>query len=193
MFHTPCILFAGGKSSRMGEDKSLLPFGGFSTLTEYQYSKLSKIFHNVYISTKNPQKFNFNANFIVDAPELQNIYAPTAGFISAFLNLSQEKIFVLSVDTPFVEKSHIAKLIQEDSEKYDATIAKTEDGIQAMCGIYHRSLLDSFVSMQDNNTHKLNNLLQSSQTQYIAFEDKKAFLNLNKPHEYKEALNRLLA
>ncbi len=28
----PLVIFAGGKSSRMGKDKALLPFGGYSTL-----------------------------------------------------------------------------------------------------------------------------------------------------------------
>jgi len=36
------IIFAGGKSSRMGRDKALLPFGGYDTLTEYQYRRLSQ-------------------------------------------------------------------------------------------------------------------------------------------------------
>jgi molybdopterin-guanine dinucleotide biosynthesis protein A len=44
-----CVIFAGGKSSRMGEDKSLLPFGTFSSLAEYQYNRLSNIFDIVYI------------------------------------------------------------------------------------------------------------------------------------------------
>ncbi|MDP1784432.1 MAG: NTP transferase domain-containing protein, partial [Sulfuricurvum sp.] len=42
LFDLPCILFAGGKSSRMGSDKSLLPFGGYPTLAQYQYERLSK-------------------------------------------------------------------------------------------------------------------------------------------------------
>ena len=49
----PLIIFAGGKSSRMGEDKALLPFGGYPTLTQFQYIKLRKNFQNIYISAKN--------------------------------------------------------------------------------------------------------------------------------------------
>jgi len=103
---TPCILFAGGKSSRMGEDKALLPFSPFKTLTEFQYTRLQEIFKNVYISCKDKKKFDFEANFIED---LQNseIYAPTSGFIAAFNRLKEDKIFVLSVDTPFVSHKEI--------------------------------------------------------------------------------------
>ena len=38
----------------MGEDKALLPFGECSTLTQYQYNKLSKIFDNVPQDTDYP-------------------------------------------------------------------------------------------------------------------------------------------
>jgi len=59
------IIFAGGKSSRMGRDKALLPFGEYSTLCEYQYQRLAKIFETVHISTKEA-KFDFDAPLIYD-------------------------------------------------------------------------------------------------------------------------------
>jgi len=187
MIETPCVIFAGGKSSRMGEDKSLLPFAGFSTLTEYQYSRLSKIFKTVYISSKSKDKFSFDAKYIEDI-NINSLYAPTLGFISAFEILKEEKFFVLSVDSPFVNDAVIYKLFSEDSRLYDATIAKTEDGIQPLCGIYHRSLESKFIQMIETNSHKLGFLLKKSKTHFTHFEDKKLFLNLNHPHEYQEAL-----
>jgi molybdenum cofactor guanylyltransferase len=188
MFDVPCIIFAGGKSSRMGEDKALLPFGTFSTLTEFQYARLSKLFKEVYISTKREDKFDFPANFIIDEPTKQPIYAPTAGFIAAFHQLNAEKIFVISVDSPFIEKDEIEKIILADTDDCDATVAKTDFGIEPMCGLYHSSLLPSFIKMQNEKSHKLTLLLKNSHTRQIHFENQKAFLNLNKPNEYQEAL-----
>jgi molybdopterin-guanine dinucleotide biosynthesis protein A len=188
MFDTPCIIFAGGKSSRMGEDKALLPFGSFNTLTEYQYTKLSKLFKNVYISCKDKSKFDFNAAFIEDKKDI-NVYAPTVGFTTAFEKLTTNKMFVLSVDTPFVSHNEIKELLNADNDLYDATIAKSDDGIQPLCGIYHISLLSSFTKMLQNNEHKLGFLLKNSHTKYVYFSQTQPFLNLNHPHEYKEALN----
>jgi molybdopterin-guanine dinucleotide biosynthesis protein A len=187
MFDIPCVIFAGGKSSRMGEDKSLLPFGNFDTLAQFQLSRLNKIFKNVYISCKDKNKFNFEASFIEDI-KTDSTYAPTAGFISVFENLKCENFFALSVDSPFVGETEIQKLIKADKPNHDATIAKINDAIQPMCGIYHISLQNKFKKMLKENNHKLSFLLYSSNTIFVDFENKKSFLNLNHPHEYQEAL-----
>lgn len=187
MLDIPCVIFAGGKSSRMGEDKALLPFSSFKTLTEFQLSRLSTIFQTVYISCKDKSKFQFDANFIEDNDKNQT-FAPTAGFIRSFENIDAEKIFVISVDTPFVSEEVIAQIFQEDSSNLDAIVAKTEQGMHPMCGIYHRSLVTKFQNMQDTNNHKLGYLLKNSHTKYLSFEDETLFLNLNTPQEYKKAL-----
>lgn len=190
MIEIPCVIFAGGKSSRMGEDKALLPFGNFDTLTEFQLYHLSKIFKTVYISCKHKSKFNFNANFIEDI-KLNSSFAPTAGFVAAFRALKCEKFFAISVDSPFVGKKEIEKIILKDDSNLDATIAKTEFGIQPMCGIYHRSLENRFIDMLEKDNHKLGFLLNSAKTNFVEFDEELPFLNLNSPHEYQEALKLL--
>jgi len=188
MFPLSCILFAGGKSSRMGEDKSLLPFGGYATLTEFQYERLKKIFSRVCISTKNRDKFDFDGDFILDPIDAD--FAPTAGFVSTLKALEDERIMVLSVDTPFVDETVFQTLIDADSPELDAVIAQTSEGSHPMCGIYHRSLLGDFERMLADGDHRLGKLLSVSKTQYVAFEDEELFANLNHPHEYQAALSR---
>ena len=190
MFDIPCVIFAGGKSSRMGEDKALLPFGGFNTLTEFQLFRLHKIFKNVCISCKDKSKFNFQADFIEDIKN-SSTYAPTAGFVAIFEHLTCDRFFALSVDTPFVGKNEIEQLINADGSDNDATIAKMASGMQPMCGIYHRSISEKFNQMFKEENHKLGYLLKNSKTIFIDFEDEKPFLNLNHPHEYQEALSLL--
>lgn len=174
----------------MGEDKSLLPFDSFSTLTEYQLSRLSKIFSNVYISCKDKNKFDFDANFIEDIPSKET-YAPTLGFISAFKELKTESFFVISVDAPFIDTKTIQTLLSADKKENDATVAKTDSGMQPLCGIYHNSLEEKFQDMQKTDNHKLGFLLKNSHTSYVHFKDEYPFLNLNNPHEYEIALKRI--
>ena len=174
----------------MGEDKALLPFDNFNTLTEFQLNKLNKIFKTVYISCKDKNKFCFKANFIEDV-KTDNVYAPTAGFVSIYKTLKCNSFFAISVDSPFIDENIIIKLNEEVDNNLDAIIAKTSSAIQPMCGIYFKSLESKFIDMLKTDNHKLGFLLKNSKTKYIDFEDEKAFLNLNNPHEYKEALKLL--
>jgi len=184
-FDLNCVIFAGGKSSRMGQDKSLLPFGDCNTLAEYQYRRLSKLFANVYISTKE-KKFDFEAELIIDAAS-EAVFAPTAGFAAMFRQLRDERVFVLSVDTPFVGEEEIAAILEKDSDDLDAVVAQTASGSHPMCGIYHRTLLPSFKKMLKEENHRLAQLLKSSKTAYVAFDREAPFTNLNHPHEYEAA------
>ena len=192
MLDIPCVIFAGGRSSRMGEDKSLLPFGTSATLTEFQHTRLSKIFKTVYISCKNRDKFSFDANFIEDS-KTDATFVPTAGFIATFKTLQVDAFFAISVDAPFINARIITRLTQEDAKEYDATIAMTQEGVQPLCGIYHRSLEKEFCQMQKEQRHKLRFLLKNSNTNFVAFKDATPFLNINHPSEYQEALRLLNA
>jgi len=185
MLLPPCVIFTGGKSSRMGEDKAFLPFASYTTLLEYQYSRLSKIFPKVYISCKDSSLYDFKADFIED--EEKELYAPTAGFVAIYKVIPDERFFALSVDSPFISKEIIEKISYEDSKNFDATIAKTSEGIQPLCGIYHRSLAKKFDKMLHENNHKLGFLLKNSRTNYVFFNNSVSFLNMNHPQDYQKA------
>jgi len=185
-FNIPIILFAGGKSSRMGEDKALLPFDKYNTLSQFQYEKYKKLFNEVYLSSKE-NKFDFSAKIIFDRYE---DFSPLIGIISAFETLKCDEIFILSIDTPFINKEIIYELMK-NRENFDITAAKTEDGKQPLCAIYKRSVLKVALDHKQNNNHRIGSLLNSVHTKFIFFNNRDAFTNLNYPKEYKDALKRV--
>ena len=174
----------------MGEDKALLPFAGFDTLVEYQYNRLSTIFTNVYISCKDKSLFAFDANFIEDKKN-SSIFAPTLGFISAFDTLNTDKIFAISVDTPFITQKEIEKIMRADTSDVDAVITQTNEGVHPLCGIYHKTLLPKFEQMLKENNHKLSSLVKNVKTTYVSFPNSQAFFNMNHPKDYQKALQLL--
>ena len=175
------VIFAGGKSSRMGRDKALLSFGGYNSLTEYQYRKLEKIFSKVYISSKE-NKFDFDCEIIEDIDEISS---PLIALISIFEKI--DEAFILSVDTPFVDKNIIDKLIQNNSDKYDVILAKSPNGLEPLCGIYRSSILKIAKAQLEDDNHRLNSLLSKLNIKVIEFEDNHKFMNLNYPLDYEEA------
>ena len=183
MINIPCVILSGGASRRMGEDKSLLPFKNFNTLIEYQHNKLSQIFSTVYISSKT-NKFNFDCKILYD--ESQEIYSPMIALKSILKNTKEDRIFIITVDVPFIEKETFEVLFKA-SDKFDITLAKDEYNVHNLCGIFSKSLLPLISSLIQNNTHKINTILQqSTNSQVIFFENSEQFLNINTKYEYNK-------
>lgn len=191
--HTmPCILFAGGKSSRMGKDKALLPFDGEASLAKYQYERLQKIFARVYLSAKDETLFDHFDAIVIEDEIGKDVYAPTSGFVNVFKRLKTDNmIFVLSVDTPFVHQAIIDKCIAAQDDDYDAIIIRTPGGIHPLCGIYSRSLEKPLLKMLQDDEHKLGKLLKNAKVHYIDIDEEDALLNMNTPQEYEKALKIL--
>ena len=181
MYDIPVIIFAGGKSSRMGTDKALLPFEGFDSLSEFQYVKLKQFFNTVYLSSKE-NKFNFKCDIIYD---VQEVSSPLIALLSIFEALDTESIFILSVDTPLIDNTIFQPLLEIHNATVDATIAKSPNGLEPLCSIYNRSIIPIIQKALQKDIHKLQNLLSTTNIQTINFQDTTPFTNLNYMHEYQ--------
>lgn len=173
---------AGGKSTRMKQDKALLPFGNYKSLAEYQYRRLSHYFDKVYISAKN-NKFDFDINIIEDK---YSNSSPLVALVSIFETIEEEECFILSVDAPFISIQTIDKLYKESNTTSSVIVAQSTNGVEPLCAIYRRSILDSAKKFLDEENHRLQSLLESVITQKVSI-DTNDFMNLNHPFEYKEA------
>jgi len=178
------VIFAGGKSSRMGKDKSLLPFKGYSTLAEYQYIRLSKLFNRVYISAKS-NKFNFKVDIIEDC---YSTSSPLVALVSIFETIDIDEVFVLSVDTPFVDKKIIEKIYNNALISKDIIVALSPNGVEPLCGIYRKTILEKAKKFLKEDNHRLYSLIKSLDSQFVEFSPKDNFKNLNTPEDYKDAL-----
>ena len=186
-YKIPCVILCGGRSSRMGEDKSLLPFSTSSSLTQYQYDKLKNNFEDVYISSK-IDKFDFLINkekyLILDKSE---IYSPIVALQTILQTIKTEKVFIITVDTPLVSIDSINELIN-NSNHYNICVAQTLRA-HNLCGVFTTSLVEFIDKMLKEDIHKVNYLLKNNNTKYIDFPNDDEFINLNNKDEYKRALS----
>ncbi len=166
----------------MGEDKALLPFSNYKTLSEYQYERLKPYFKKIYISSKT-DKFDFEKNLILDK---EKIYSPIIALETIFKILqNEERIFIITVDTPFVKIETIKKII-DLSINYDIVIPEAEK-THNLCGVFNKSCLSFIEEMLNNNIHKVNYLIKNSKTKILQCDDEYEFLNLNDKIQYQLA------
>ena len=184
----PCVILAGGKSSRMKRDKCLVDFKDNLSLVEYQYNKLSKIFSNVYISSKQ-NKFDFldnDSKIIFDNEEESS---PMIALESIFKVLNSTKVFIVPVDVPLIEIDTIYTLIKEAQISYaDIIVPKDDDNhIHNLCGVFSNEILPTVSSLLQKDIHKIQTLIKSVKCENILFENKAQFININTPQNLEDA------
>lgn len=188
-FEITCVILSGGKSSRMGEDKSLLPFSTSKTLIQYQYDRLKPYFKNIYISSK-VDKFDFlEKNFLI-LDENKDIFSPILALDTIFKKFENQKIFIITVDTPLVSIDSISKLI-DASINYDICIAQTEK-IHNLCGVFSSNISLTIKTMIENDIHKIAYLINKNENKILKFPNNSEFLNINNKEEYEESLNYII-
>jgi len=185
MLPLPLVIMAGGKSSRMGSDKALLPFGDFHTLTQYQLARFQNDFSSLHVSCKHSAKFDFDASFIEDLPH----YTQSSPLIALFSILEHfhTPVSVLSVDTPFVTPDIFETLYAKREDDSEAIIARSPFGSHPLCAIFLPTLRAKIQSMLDKDEHKIGDLLRNASTVFVDFPSDAPFLNLNHLDDYKHA------
>ncbi len=177
------VIFAGGKSSRMGRDKALLPFGGYSTLAEYQYRRLLPLFDRVSLSAKG-DKFSFDAPRIYDRDT--DTSSPMVALASVLEQAQYDMVFVLSVDMPFVDALLIDRLYSAHADHPEARIilAASPQGTEPLCALYHRDLIPKITARLERGEHRMHALLKETAVVEVPCDREAVFTNLNTPEEY---------
>ena len=171
----------------MGSNKALLPFPTLP-LAQYIYERMQKIFEDVFLVAKDSTPFSsFAPRFIQEDGE---VYAPLIGIERALGSLGEQRVFFLSVDTPFIQKDKIISLL-EGMGGESIFYAKTPLKSHYLCGIYHYDTLPIIKEMIEKEDFKMSQLISRVKSGFVEFEDEESLSNLNTPQEYQNALKRL--
>lgn len=212
-----CVILAGGKSSRMGRDKTLLPFGGFATLTHYGAHKFGRIFERVFVSSKF-EKFdpplplikdadaeeisqsNLNAasdkntttnSAQISAQDTSNLspdaFSPMLALYSILRNFPNESVFIVPADMPFVGEECVCELYKFSGE-YDMVIAADESHTHSLCGFFSGDLADAAGELFAAGEHKIGLLRSRCRCKIVKFAREDEFFNINYQADYEQAL-----
>jgi molybdenum cofactor guanylyltransferase len=131
------IVLSGGRSSRMGENKSLLLFRG-KPLIQYAIEAISPLCGKIVISSNDPvYDFTGCETWGDDLP----VQAPIIGLFSCMKRSETCWNILISCDMPLVHPG-LFTYLSEQTAGYEVVVPVHQEGcVEPLCGLYHQSLL----------------------------------------------------
>ena len=184
------VIICGGKSRRMGFDKSLLKIDG-EYIINRMASKLCQIFDNVRLCGNGQDKFE-----IFDLDLVEDIYkggiGPIAAVHAALSHAKSRYVFVVAVDMPLLNLPHIRYMMAliEDVQKLGKAPAALVpiNGLhkEAIYAFYSTETLSVFEEEITGGRYAMHKILTKFDTMYLDEEisrnfdmDLAMFTNLN--------------
>lgn len=160
------VILCGGKSSRMGTDKALLPFGS-SCLIEYLVKKFQPYFPKIYLSVQQKTDYLHLNLPVTMIPDIYLNSGPLGGVFSALSLIDEEKAFFISVDTPFVEPE-LGRYLLTASEGFDiCAIERDNEQLETLSAVYSKNCTTQLGKSLLLRQLSLNRLHARCNTHYI--------------------------
>jgi molybdopterin-guanine dinucleotide biosynthesis protein A len=157
------VVLAGGRSSRMGQDKALLEWKG-KPLIAHAINILGQLCEKVVISA-NKDDYHFTACEVwYDEWAVQ---APMTGIYSSLRRSQHDWIMVLSCDMPLVDPRLFHALLSF-SQGYDVVVPVHDGGfIEPLCGLYSRKALPHLEQNLQRQSYSLQQFIFSSKSRLM--------------------------
>ena len=189
---TVCIQ-AGGRSSRMGEDKALKPFLG-RPLIQRVVDRLSPAADELIVTTNRPEEYAFLGLRLL--PDLKPDRGALGGLYTAVVSAAHPVVAVVACDMPFASapllEAAAQLMVQEEA---DVVIAKTGDGYEPFHALYRRATcLPAIEAAIDSDQWKVIAWFPHVKVRILTTEEIQqydpaglAFWNVNTPEEFIQA------
>ncbi|MCX6156515.1 MAG: molybdenum cofactor guanylyltransferase [Ignavibacteriae bacterium] len=190
------IILAGGKSTRMGVNKSLLKIGE-QTIVERIADLMKSVFAEVIVISNTPDDYKF-----LNLPVYEDVYkgkGPIGGIHSGLKNSQTEKNLFISCDVPLMNKETIEYIVNYETDKL-IKVCRIKGFIQPLPGMYDRRLLDTLEKILSGENaegkdrrNKLLTFIESGDAEIINPESaigyaENTFLNINTQEDYNNLL-----
>ena len=180
------FILAGGKSSRMGEDKGLIFFKG-KAMVEHTITTLEKFAIPIVIIANNNAYGQFGLPVFSD---LIKDKGPAGGIYTALTKSNTETNIILSCDSPFVTEQLINQLIKAH-KGHQVTFPRYNNKTHPLIGIYNKSIVEIYKSNIEKGMLKLKSINSTLDTLEVEFneetiDNKNCFSNINTQAELKQ-------
>lgn len=180
-------ILAGGKSTRMGTEKAILPLKG-RPMIQYVADTLSALFSEVVVVGGENDKYGFLKHEVV--PDVFEGCGPLGGIQAALNRAKPLSVFVLSCDTPFIPVGLI-EYISSFKSAAPTKIATFDGVLQPLCGLYDSTSIGAIEhDLQGGKYSVLKTILNIEHTVVpitpdLPFFNPQIFWNVNRPEDYR--------
>ena len=186
------VILSGGKSSRMGRPKALLPFDGEPLICQVA-RKLQFLFPDLVVVAAPDQEMPATgAKLVRDEVAYQG---PVGGIYYGMRAAAGEVCFVTSCDVPFLNVELIRYLLSLIAE-YDVVAPYWEDRFQPLCAVYRRAVLPHLYQQIERGELRPIYLYDKVRTRKVVEEEIRrfdpaglSFFNMNSPEDYAVAVS----
>jgi molybdopterin-guanine dinucleotide biosynthesis protein A len=168
-------ILAGGKSSRMGQDKSLLPVRG-KPLIRRIYEQLASRFDEILVSTNEPEKHAFlGTRTVADRVPGKG---PLMGIVSAVEAARHERVFVTACDIPVIDLDTVARMLVL-AEDFDCVIPLSSVGHEPLFAVYRKSTLPAMHDVLKAGERRISAVFPRVRTRFYDLGRAPWYRNLN--------------
>lgn len=185
------IILAGGKNSRMGKPKELLPIEGGPLILRTSHL-LQQTVHSCLIISNHAERLTMLPPSIPIYPDDVREQGPLGGIATAMRVSPHDLLLIVACDMPELTEDILRQLVayvpQMEEGRIDAVVPREQDGrLQPLCALYHRRILPVILTHLANEERRMRSLLDAIQTVYIPIQANEAgaFRNLNTPTDYE--------
>lgn len=178
------LVVCGGKSTRMGTDKSRLEYHGIPHCY-YLFHLLQEFSKPVFLSVNINQAQNEDGKypFITDDHEFSDL-GPMSALLTAWKKFPESSLLAVGCDYPFLNRDSIMQLIQ--SRHGNATcFFLTENNIhEPLLTIYESSFYTIVLDNYRKQNFSLSKILEYEKVNAIQLYSSMMLQNVNTPDEY---------
>jgi len=179
------FILAGGKSSRMGTDKGLLPVDGEAMVQKIALAMNPVVDKIIIISNGN--NYNYLGHKVYE--DLIKDCGPLGGIYTALMKSDTDQNLIVSCDMPFLRVELFNLLIKSISSDHEIIIPQFNDQPEPLCAIYNKSCAPKMYDLLIKKEFKLKEVLKQFKLGVIDInvhaELEDCFTNVNTPVDYQ--------
>jgi len=189
------IVMAGGRSSRMGKDKALLPLGG-RTLLEHILARVEPLSDDLVVAARGVERFRgFPARMVEDEPGQRG---SLTGLYSGLRAVRNDLALAVGCDMPFLNP-RLIRYMALLAPGHDVVVPRVGGFLEPLHAFYRQTCLGPMEAVLRRGEQKIVAFFPQVRVREVEQRDldmfdplHRSFVNVNTPEDWEE-VQRLFA